>query len=262
MHIHRYGHGPAAYVGIHGWGGSHATFEPLASHVPPFASLFAVDLPGYGWSPPPPSWSAASVGEAIAEAIHGLEVHSVTLIGNCSGAIFALLAASHLRPRPVRLVLIDPFAFVPWYFRVFVHPVFGRPAYYTTFANPLGRWLTNISLKRRRTEGSDLTRSFAGVDHEVSLRYLQMLQAMHDIDQFSDVCAHVDILYGERTFAAVKQSLLSWVAVWPEARLIRMDGAGHLPIVEAPLQLASTVFRKTQARPHGDAPGESRWMTS
>ena len=109
-----------------------------------------------------------------------------------------------------RLVLIDPFAFLPWYFKVFVHPRIGHIAYHSTFANPVGRWLTNASLRNRRAAETDLTGSFRELDHDVSLRYLEMLDAIDGIARFSTISAPVDIAYGERTFAAVKQSVEQW----------------------------------------------------
>ena len=242
IHFERWGTGDRLVVALHGWGGSHRTFAPLAPYVPATSSLLAADLPGYGRSPRAPGPSAADVAACVARAISDLPGAGLTLAGNCSGAIFALLAAPALGDRVSRIVLIDPFAFVPWYFRVFIHPTFGRYAYYSTFGNPLGRWMTNASLRRRRAAGSDLTRSFQRVDHQVSLQYLAALDALGHIDRFRPVRAAIDIAYGARTFAAVKASVPLWQAVFPEARVWRIDGAGHLPLEEAPAQAAGIIF--------------------
>jgi pimeloyl-ACP methyl ester carboxylesterase len=243
IHLERYGFGGRMYVALHGWGGSNQTFAPLAPYIPDFASLYAADLPGYGRSPRPAvTPTADDIAAAVAREIERLAAREITLVGNCSGAIFALLAASRQGSRVRRLVLIDPFAFVPWYFRVFIHPAFGRCAYYSTFANPAGRWLTNASLRRKRASGTNLTASFRQVDHDVSLQYLAMLDALGDISRFRTVDLPVDIVYGERTFGAVRQSLTGWQEVMPQARLWQVDGAGHLPIEEAPRRIASIVF--------------------
>ena len=240
MHVVRHGAGPRAFVALHGWGGSHLTFAPLAPHLPPDVSLFAVDLPGYGRSPRADG-SAEEVAGAVVRTVDAVGAADVTLVGNCSGAIFALLAALGA-PRVRRVVLVDPFAFVPWYFKVFLHPAIGRYAYYSTFANPLGRWITNASLRRQRAAGSHLTQSFRRVDHEVSLRYLAILDAVGDVSFARGVGVPVDILFGERTFGAVKASLPRWREVLPQARLWPIGGAGHLPIEEAPAQVAALAF--------------------
>ena len=101
--------------------------------------------------------SALGIAESIAAFIESLDSARVTVIGNCSGAILGLLANELVPSRIARFVLIDPFAFLPWYFKVFVHPTYGRVAYHSTFANPIGRWATNLSLKKKRSADSDLT---------------------------------------------------------------------------------------------------------
>ena len=157
IHAERYGSGPEIYVGVHGWGGSHKTFAPIVPHLPASASLLAIDLPGYGRSPWQPVDTALEIAAQVAAFIDATARAPVTLVGNCSGAILGLLAYSLVPDRIGRLVLIDPFAFLPWYFKVFVHRPYGPIAYRSTFANPIGRWLTNLSLRNKRAGryGSD-----------------------------------------------------------------------------------------------------------
>jgi hypothetical protein len=50
-------------------------------------------------------------------------------------------------------------------------------------------------------------------------------------------------VYGERTFGAVKKSVGMWQSIWPQARAHMLEGAGHLPILEATAQLARIVFQ-------------------
>lgn len=245
IHVERYGTGTRAYAALHGWGGSHRTYAPLAPYVPESAALYAIDLPGYGLTPRTTAASAAEIGGIIAAALAPLPSPPLTLVGNCSGAIFALLAASAPGSPVTRLVLIDPFAFVPWYFKVFINPTYGRYAYYSTFANPLGRWVTNASLRRRRAATSNLTGSFRHVDHEVSLQYLSLLDAVGSIEAFRGVGVPTEIAYGERTFGAVRASLAGWSEVLPQTRLWKIARAGHLPIEEAPAQIAAIVFGDT-----------------
>jgi pimeloyl-ACP methyl ester carboxylesterase len=243
IHAQRYGSGGNVYVGVHGWGGSHRTFAPLVPHLPAAAALHAVDLPGYGRSPWSPVDAASDIAGQLAAFIERLDSPPVTVVGNCSGAILALLAYDMIPARIGRFVLIDPFAFLPWYFRVFVNPSFGRLAYHSTFANPLGRWATNLSLKNRRAADSDLTGSFRDVDHEVSLRYLELLDQIDGIERFRLVGVPIDIAYGARTFAAVKESVEMWRALWPHVRTWPLAEAGHLPIEEAPAGIARILFQ-------------------
>lgn len=248
MYVEKYGTGDKTYFGLHGWGGDHKTFAPLVEHMPASARLCAADLPGYGRSPAPREWSLPAIVDEIVRAIAQVDEAKITMIGNCSGAILGLLAAQQLPDRIERLILIDPFAFMPWYFKVFVAGSFGRYAYYSTFANPIGRWLTNVSLKRKRAATSDLTRSFSAVNHKISQRYLALLARIKDIAQFDNLRMPIDIVYGEKTFSAVKQSVARWKAIWPQARAIELRGAGHLPIEEATKQLSQIVFESKVER--------------
>lgn len=249
MYVKRYGAGEREfYFGLHGWSGDHRTFAPLAAHMPAWASLYGADLPGCGQSPAPRTFTLESVTGEIVEAVQAVLKDAppraaITLIGNCSGAILGLLAAEQIKGRVRRLVLIDPFAYWPWYFRVFVAGSFGRHAYRTTFANPLGRWMTNQSLRSRRSADTDLTHSFGRIDHDVAQGYLALLAEVEGVGRFESLRGvPVDIVYGERTFTAVKKSVGMWQSVWPQARTRMLSGAGHLPILEATAQLARVVF--------------------
>ena len=250
MYVKRYGSGAQTYFGLHGWSGDHSTFAPLAAYLPPGASLYSADLPGCGQSPAPRNLTLDSITREIVEAIDRATPPGgrTTLVGNCSGAILGLLAAQHVRPKLERLVLIDPFAYWPWYFRVFVAKSFGRYAYRTTFANSFGRWLTNQSLRGHRAAESDLTNSFGHINHDIAQRYLALLSEVEGIGRFAALQrVPIDIVYGERTFGAVKKSVAMWQGIWPQARASVLKGAGHLPILEATEAMSRIVFAKNEA---------------
>ncbi|MBV8860165.1 MAG: alpha/beta hydrolase [Acidobacteria bacterium] len=242
MFVERHGGGPEVYFALHGWGGDRRTFAPLAPRVPEGASLYAADLPGCGDSPRPRAWTVGAVVEEVVAAVREIESSSVTLVGNCGGAVFALLAARELEALVERVSMIDPFAYLPRYFRLFNAGEFGRRAYEATFANPLGRRLTNHSLRGRRAGAADLTASFARVDHEAARRYLALYEEVGGVEIVRGLKAPVEIAYGERTFGAVKRSLPVWREVLPHARVRELKGAGHQPFVESPAQSAEFIF--------------------
>ena len=242
MFVERHGRGPEAFFALHGWGGDRRTFAPLAPYVPEWASVYAADLPGCGDSPRPNAWAVGCVVDEVVRAVLKTGAGRVTLVGNCGGAVFALLAARELEGTVGRVSLVDPFAYLPRYFRLFNAGEFGRRAYDATFANPLGRWLTNQSLRGRRAGAADLTASFAEVDHEAAREYLRLYEEVGSVEIFRGFAAPVDITYGERTFGAVRRSLKLWRGVLPQARARELKGAGHQPFVEAPERLAEFVF--------------------
>ena len=246
MFVERVGRGPEAFFALHGWGGDRRTFAPLAPFVPGRASLYCADLPGCGHSPAPREWTVDAVVAEVVEAVSACapqgRVERVELVGNCGGAVFALLAAQALGERVGRVVLVDPFAYLPRYFRLFNAGEFGRQAYNATFANPVGRWLTNQSLRGRRAAAGDLTASFAVADHEAARRYLALYDEAGGVERFRGLAAPVEIAHGEKTFGAVRRSLALWLDVLPQARVHELEGAGHQPVAEAAARTASIIF--------------------
>lgn len=251
MFVERHGRGERVYFALHGWGGDRRTFAPLAPFVPEGASLYSADLPGCGNSARPRAWTIGAVVEEVVEAVRETKAAHVELIGNCGGAVFALLAARELRETIERVTMIDPFAYLPRYFRLFNAGEFGRRAYDATFANSLGRWLTNRSLRGRGAGAADLTASFAEADHEAARRYLKLYDEAGTIEIFRGLSVPVEIACGERTFGAVKRSLALWRDVLPQARVREIEGAGHQPFVEAPAQVAEVIFGAQGGRESG-----------
>ncbi len=166
----------------------------------------------------------------------------VTLLGYCGGGNLAMMAAQRVPDRVARLVLIDPFAYMPLYFKIFTWGEFGRRAYFSTFANPVGRHFTNAVLRKKRTGHSSLTRSFENVDHDFILDVLRAFRRVPHWETFSDLAIPIDLVCGERSFTAVKKSVVIWQSVWPQAREHALAGAGHSPLVEATVQVASVAF--------------------
>ncbi len=240
MFIERIGSGDRHYVGIHGWSGDHRTFLPLVNDMPSDITFWCLDLPGCGRSSAPARWTLDAIVDEVARAIP----RPMTVIGNCSGAIPSLLLAQRAPEKVARLVLIDAFAAWPWYFRVFTSPGIGRYAYRSTFANPVGRWITNLSLKNRRRSDTHLTQGFAATDHAVTYRYLTLLREAGEAERFKDLDMPIDIVYGERTFQAVRESAAIWKRMWPHANTWRLPGAGHLPILEATAWLQEILFQE------------------
>lgn len=242
MFVERQGWGDEVFLALHGWGGDRRAFAPLARFVPASASLYTADLPGCGRSAPPREWSVASVVEEVVGAARYVAPGSVNLVGSCGGAVFALLAAKELGSECVRVTMIDPFAYLPRYFRLFLAGEFGRRAYEATFASPLGRWLTNQALSSRREGGGDLTATFAEADHEAARRYLALFEELGGVEIFRGVETPIEIAYGEKTFGAVKRSLALWREVLPHALVRELKGAGHLPLEEATAEVAEVIF--------------------
>ncbi len=239
-----HGDGDDVFVGLHGWNGSHQTFETLADRVPTTARLISLDLPGYGQSTGPTRWNleaiAAQVVSTLDEEI-GPDT-PVSLVGSCSGGVVALFVARRLGERTERFIFVEPFAFVPEYLRIFVKPVLGRLFYYSAFGNPIGRFITNTALAGHRGDDTDMTASFAKGSLEVPLKYLHLFDGIDRAESFADLPGQIELVHGEHTFDAIRESVDIWSEVWPEAVVEEIEGAGHLLLTEAPDAVAEWVF--------------------
>ncbi|MBN1270047.1 MAG: alpha/beta fold hydrolase [Kiritimatiellae bacterium] len=242
MHIEQYGKGERTFVAFHGWGGDHREFAPLAARLPEGARLLSVDLPGYGRSPKPPRWEMKAIVGEIVRELDERGLNEITLVGFCSGAVVALLVAQQVPGRVKRIVMIDPFAFVPWYFRIFLAGEFGRRAYRATFASPMGRRITTRILRQRQRTDDDFMGAFGRVDHETTQEWLRLLHLEEPASRFAGLSVPIDIAHGERTFAAVRESVREYLENWPDARVFQLHNVGHLPLVRGAGQLAAIVF--------------------
>lgn len=249
MWVKEYGRGNRIFIAFHGWGGTHREFAPLATRLPEGCRLLSFDLPGYGASPRPDVWDLDAIAADIEEELeHRLGEQPRTLIGFCSGILFSLLLTQRKPETVERIVMIDPFAWVPWYFRIFLAGEFGRRAYATTFQSKLGRAITDRVIKGRQKQDADFTGAFRDIDHDVTQRYLGLLNQVN-VERFSDLRVAVDMLHGENTFAEVRKSVRRFRQLWPHARRIVLHDVGHLPMVQGVRQMASAIFNQENGRP-------------
>jgi pimeloyl-ACP methyl ester carboxylesterase len=97
---------PAVYV--HGLGGSSQNFTDVAGLLADRFAGQAVDLPGFGYSDPSPSYSIPSFAGTLIAYLEGADRGPVHLVGNSLGGAIAVRVAA-LRPDLVRtLTLISP----------------------------------------------------------------------------------------------------------------------------------------------------------
>lgn len=250
LHHKIYGQGERVIVGIHGWNGSHQTFAPLEPFLPADTRLIAVDLPGYGRSTSPTHWTLDSIADAILSTIESLAPgRSFTLLGSCSGAVVGLFVGRHGAGRVDHFVILEPFAYVPLYLRIFVFPFFGRLFYWSTFANPLGRWLTNTVLAGKRRDDTDMMASFSQGSPWVPHRYLFLFDQIPGAHAFEDLTMPKTLILGEHTFAAVRDSVSHWSNVWGHCRVEEVADAGHLILDEAPEAVAGLLFHGDRTAP-------------
>lgn len=242
MHITHHGTGDRTYVGVHGWNGSHRTFDPLVPHVTDQVTLYAFDLPGYGRSAPPEDWTVEAVADRVASALDAELSGPIAFVGNCSGAPLSIFITRRLSTPVDAIYMLEPFAFVPWYLRLLLTPLVGRFFYWTAFDTRLGRAISNAALADQRDEETDMMVSFADTPTAIPYHYLGILDRLEAHDWFADLQADITLVEAGHTFRAVRDSVDTWRSIWPDARHLTVDDAGHLLLEEAPDRVADILF--------------------
>lgn len=107
LHYKDYGGAGRPIVLVHGLGGSIASWDPVGAGLATIGHTVALDLPGFGLSPPLRDWDLTTHSQALLSFIRELEP-PVTLFGNSMGGLLAeMVAAAH--PELVDgLVLVAP----------------------------------------------------------------------------------------------------------------------------------------------------------
>jgi pimeloyl-ACP methyl ester carboxylesterase len=94
-------------IWAHGWGHSHANFLPLALPFETIANHIALDFPGFGAAPTPPtSWGTEDYADAVADLLKKKNIPPVLWIGHSFGCRVGLQLAARHPERIATLCLI------------------------------------------------------------------------------------------------------------------------------------------------------------
>lgn len=115
LHAREAGEGPVATVLVHGLGGSALNWVPLMERLGGQTAMLAVDLPGFGMSPPPRDGDYSPRGHArtVAAAIEAWSrrrgvTGPVHVVGNSMGGAVVLQLAAHRPDLVSSLTLVSP----------------------------------------------------------------------------------------------------------------------------------------------------------
>ncbi|OBK80103.1 alpha/beta fold hydrolase [Mycobacterium sp. 1274761.0] len=79
-------------LALHGWPQHHWEYRDLLADPPPGLRIIAPDLPGYGWSGPPPhKWAKADVAKDVLALMDALGLDRVLLVAHDWGAYVGYL---------------------------------------------------------------------------------------------------------------------------------------------------------------------------
>lgn len=239
----RYGSGAHPVIAVHGWFGDHRAFDALRPHLDAAAFSYAfMDCRGYGAAKDTPgSYTMAEVAADVLALADALGWQRFSLVGHSMGgaAVQRVLADAPDRVRALVGISPVPASGVPFdleqwalFSGAAADPGKRRAILDLTTGNRLtGVWLDAM-----------VERSLAAVDDAAFRRYLD---AWAGADFHAEVAgAELPVLaiagdHDPALSAAVLEQ--TWLAAYPNARLVVLPDAGHYGMDESPVRLATEI---------------------
>ena len=225
-----YGASPPRVLALHGWRRDRSDFREVLEGL----DGVAVDLPGFGASPPPPSaWGGAEYARALEPVVAEMGA-PVVVVGHSFGGRVAVHLAPAWPDRIAGVVL----AGVPL-LRVTTPP---RPSLSFRLAKTLNRigLLSDEKMEeRRRQAGSADYRASTGVMRDV---FVRLVHETYE-EQLKQIAAPVELVWGDDDTAAPLVIAERAAALLAHPSTTILPGAGHLTPLTAPDELRRAIVR-------------------
>ena len=256
-HVQRMGQGPCLLL-LHGTAASTHSWRDLAPILAPHFTLIAPDLPGHGFTTSLSQTRVSLVGfsEALHALLKQLQVSPDLVLGHSAGAAIALRMALDGKIAP-RVIFSLNGALLPLgdehaaFFTRAARVMVGLP-----FVSKLCAWRASkqeVAAKLLRDTGSDIgprgvelyTRLFGYPGH---IRAALMMMAQWELRPLLRDLARLTpalfLMVGSRDRAVPPMQARRIQAILPAARIITLEGLGHLAHEEAPQRIADTLMKE------------------
>jgi pimeloyl-ACP methyl ester carboxylesterase len=224
------GDGPPWALALHGWRRDHRDFAAVLDGL----DAVALDLPGFGATPPPPEpWGSADYAVAVEGVLGDMRTPVVVLGHSFGGRVAVHLAAR--RPDAVAAVVLTG---VPLIRRAGS----GRPPLAFRLARALNRRgvLSDARMEAQRERyGSEDYRAATGVMRDVLIRTVNESYE----DQLRALRCPLELAWGDDDTAAPLGVAEQAATLVPGARLTTLPGAGHMTPLTAPAALRDALLR-------------------
>ena len=246
--------GPSTLVLIHGIGSRWQMWEPVLDRLAAECDVVALDLPGFGFSPPLPPGTESTPGalaEAVGAFLGGLGVSRPHLAGNSLGGWVALEMARRDQARSV--TALSPAGFASRgegvLSRASLRLSYGVARWIRADAARLSRhvWFRNMAYGQMVHRPS----------HVSSYDVAESIRALADSPGFTNTLAAttgarfrlgrplevpVTIAWGEHDRLLLPRQAQRAAAEIPNARIVPLPGCGHIPTYDDPELVARVVL--------------------
>jgi pimeloyl-ACP methyl ester carboxylesterase len=222
--------------------------------------VLLIDRPGHGWSTPgsgPDALSPGGQAALLREVLQRLGVTSFVLLGHSWGGALAAAYALDYPQDLAGLILLAPVAYpwvggIPWYYQLGAMPILG-PAFAHLFALPTGLLLTSYAVQLVFSPNEPppdyVSRSSARLalrpgEFLANAREVAGLKAFvaGQVERYRGLAVPTIIMTGTADIV-VPPNLHArpLAAALPNARLVLLQGVGHMPHYAAPDRVIEAV---------------------
>jgi pimeloyl-ACP methyl ester carboxylesterase len=256
----RAGSGPTALTLLHTVRTQLDHFQLVIPKLLQTFTVYAIDLPGMGWSDitPGASYSEPALRRALVELIQTFDLADVILAGESMGATVSLTASTELEGRVRTVVACNPYDYrkgVGRANRVASIYVGGSrlPAIGSVVTRMENKRVLGIVLRGGLVDGRKLPdhylaelrrvgrrRGYPGVAREVFRNVESMIAARALYDR---VTAPVTLVYGDHDWSRQPEREAN-LALLRGARSITLPGTGHFAALEQPARVAEILLEQ------------------
>lgn len=222
-------------------------------------TVYAVDLPGMGWSDVVPGarYEEPQLRAAVVEFVTGLDLHDVTLAGESLGGALALQASIDLKDRVSRVVAFNSYDYPSGLergnlFARFIISSVRMPGLGPVFAAMENRPIMKGVMRGGVVDNSTLPDDFISELRKSGRRkgYPRVSRAIYRSlkgfakarDRYRGVSAPVTLVYSEHDWARPAER--DHVAgLLTEVERITLPGIGHFSALERPNEVARVLLR-------------------
>jgi pimeloyl-ACP methyl ester carboxylesterase len=239
---------------MHGIGSRWQMWEPVMGRLAEHHDVIAVDLPGFGASPMPPPGTPPGIDSLVtllSEFLRQLGVERPHVAGNSMGGLLALEMAG-------RGLVRSATALSPAGFANRAEMTYGRASLWlsvrlarrtaryadTLFATAFGRKLgLNLFVAHPErlsgAEAAENTRALAGAPwFDATLPALRAF----DYSGGGDIGVPVTVAWGAQDRLLLPRQARRAARAIPRARVLLMQGCGHVPTWDDPEQVSSVIL--------------------
>jgi pimeloyl-ACP methyl ester carboxylesterase len=257
------GSGPTVLILLHTVRTQLDHFQLVIPRILDAFTVYAIDLPGMGWSDitPGAGYTEPALRRALVEFVTTLDITDVTLAGESMGATVSLTAATELEARVRGVVAFNPYDYpqgvgranrvASIYVRSARLPAIGPAVTRMENAPVLGivlrgglldgrklpdHYLAELRRVGRRPGYSRVARAvFRNVDSMVAAREL-----------YGRVTAPVTLVYGDHDWSRMPEREAN-LALLSGAESIALDDTGHFAALEQPARVAEILLANVGA---------------